>query len=227
MSSTQHQSRRVSTDSSGNGSVDEYTDRDRQRIAAETDASIAKVRAMGPSAFATGHQPDDKDNEAKPDTGERDEAAATSSSSRTPWRNPKKLGKKDKKPKKHMGNKALIASYNWGGPIQGGVSDAVHLLVRQLRKLGISVYCTTLTATEEEIKEAREYGVELIAPSPVPKFKSRDGTPDPDWLYHHKDYFPNLKELANVRFVFGFGMIPPRLHSKLKEMSSTGQHATY
>ncbi|XP_070547097.1 uncharacterized protein [Ptychodera flava] len=207
MLSTQSNSRRGSTGSQNSSGGDEYTERDCQRIAAETDAAIASLRTMGPSAFATGHLPDDKENEAKPDTDEGGEAAATSSSARTPWRNPKKVGKKDKKPKKHMGNKALIASYNWGGPIQGGVSDAIHLLVRLLRKYGISVYCTTLTATEEEIKEAREYGVELIAPSPVPKFKNRDETPNPDWLYHHKDYFPNLKELTNVRFVFGFGMI--------------------
>ncbi|XP_070551245.1 uncharacterized protein [Ptychodera flava] len=207
MLTTQRKRRRGSTGSQDSAGGDEYSDRDRQRIAAETDAAIASVRAMGPSAFATGHLPDDKENEPKPDTNEGGEAVATSSSARTPWRNPKKVGKKDKKPKKHMGNKALIVSYNWGGPIQGGVSDAVHSLVRLLRKYGISVYCTTLTATEEEIKEAREYGVELIAPSPVPKFKNRDETPDPDWLYHHKDYFPNLKELTNVRFVFGFGMI--------------------
>ncbi|XP_070551326.1 uncharacterized protein [Ptychodera flava] len=207
MLSTQNNSRRGSVSSQNGESNNQYSDRDCQRIAAETDAAIASVHAMGPSAFATGHLPDDKENEQKPDTDEGGAAAAISSSARTTWRNPKKVGKKDKKPKKHMGNKALIVSYNWGGPIQGGVSDSVHLLVRLLRKFGISVYCTTLTATEEEIKEAREYGVELIAPSPIPKFKKRDGTPDPDWLYHHKDYFPNLKELTNVRFVFGFGMI--------------------
>ncbi|XP_070551059.1 uncharacterized protein [Ptychodera flava] len=207
MMSTQRQSRRESTSSKGSDSGDEYSDYDRRVISAATDVAIASLRAMGPSAFATGHLPDDKDDEAKPDTLERDEAAATSSSRSTTWRNPKKAGKKDKKTKKNMGNKALIVSSNWGGPIQGGVTDAVHLLIRLLHKLGISTYCTTLTATEEEIKEAKEYGVELITPSPVGRFKSRNGTPDPDWLYHHKDYFPNLKELANVRFVFGFGMI--------------------
>ncbi|XP_070551064.1 uncharacterized protein [Ptychodera flava] len=207
MMSTQRQRRRESTSSVGSDSDDKYSDYDRRLIAAATDAAIASLRAMAPSAFATGHLPDDKDDEGKQDAEERDEAAATSSSRSTPWRNPKKAGKKDKKPKKNMGNKALIVSHNWGGPIQGGVTDAVHLLIRLLHKLGISVYCTALAATEEEIKEAKEYGVELITPSPVGRFKSRNGTPDPDWLYHHKDYFPNLKELANVRFVFGFGMI--------------------
>ncbi|XP_070549270.1 uncharacterized protein [Ptychodera flava] len=190
--------------SPGNG--EEYSRRDRQRISAATDAAIENMRAMGPSPFATGHQPDTQDNEAEPDTIESGQTAVTSSSPSTSRRNSKDNGKEDK-PKKHMGNKALIVGHNWGGPLQGGITDAVHLLARLLRELGIAVYCTTLTATEDEIKEAREYGVELIAPSPVKRFKVRGGKPDPDWLYHHKDYFPNLKELANVRFVFGFGMI--------------------
>ncbi|XP_070548143.1 uncharacterized protein [Ptychodera flava] len=155
---------------------------------------------MSHSAFATGHLPDDKHDKAiKPDTA--------SSSASTPSINSKTVGKKNEKTSKQMENKALIASYKWGGPIQGGVSDAVHILVRLLREFGISVYCTTLTATEEEIKEARRYGVELIPPSPVRKFKSRDEKPNPDWLYHHKDYFPNLKTLVNIRFLLGFGMI--------------------
>ncbi|XP_070549350.1 uncharacterized protein [Ptychodera flava] len=201
MLSTQRHSGRGSGDNGG-----EYSRRDRQRIAAATDAAIADVRAMGPSPFATGHQPNTQDTESRPDTGHRGQAAATSSSPSTSWINPKKT-KKKKKPKKRMGNKAFMLSHSWGGPIQGGVTDAVHLLIRLLHALGLAVYCTTLTATEEEIKEAREYGVELIAPSPLPKFKSRGELPNADWLYRHDDYFPNLEELANVRFVFGFGMI--------------------
>ncbi|XP_070549296.1 uncharacterized protein [Ptychodera flava] len=201
MLSTQRHSGRGNGDNGG-----EYSRRERQRIAAVVDAAIANVLAMGPSPFATGHQPDTQDTEVKPDTGHSGQAAATSSSPSTSWINPKKT-KKIKKPKKRMGNKALILSHSWGGPIQGGVTDAVHLLIRLLRALGLAVYCTTLTATEEEIKEAREYGVELIAPSPLPKFKSRGELPNADWLYRHDDYFPNLEELANVRFVFGFGMI--------------------
>ncbi|XP_070549315.1 uncharacterized protein, partial [Ptychodera flava] len=206
MLSTLRRGRRASTDSRDSVSGDIYSEHDRLLITAATDASIASVQAMGPSAFATGHQPLDKDTEAKQDSGRSDHSSAASSSSSTSSRKLKKAGKKNK-PKKHMGNKALIVSNSWGGPIQGGVTDDVHILIRLLRALGLAVYCTTLTATEEEIVEARKYGVELIAPSPVPKFKARDGIPDPDWLYHHKDFFPNLKELANVRFVFGFGMI--------------------
>ncbi|XP_070549291.1 uncharacterized protein [Ptychodera flava] len=194
MSSTQHHSQRGSTDGSGNGSADEYTDRDRQRIAAETDASIASVRAMGPSAFATGHQPDDKDDEVRPHTDQK-------------WQNASNSPVENNKPKKNMGNKALIVNHSWGGSIQGGVTDSVHLLTRLLRQMGLSVYCTALTATEAEIKEAKAFGVELIVPSPIRKFKDRNDTPDSDWLYHHKHYFTDLKELANVRFVFGIGMV--------------------
>ncbi|XP_070549324.1 uncharacterized protein [Ptychodera flava] len=194
MSSTQHHSQRGSTDGSGNGSADEYTDRDRQRIAAETDASIASVRAMGPSAFATGHLPDDKDNEIRPQAGQS-------------WQNASNSPVENNKPKKNMGNKALIVNHSWGGSIQGGVTDSVHLLIRLLRQMGLSVYCTALTATEAEIKEAKAFGVELIVPSPNRKFKKRNDTPDSDWLYHHKHYFSDLKELANVRFVFGIGMV--------------------
>ncbi|XP_070551502.1 uncharacterized protein [Ptychodera flava] len=205
MLSTQRNSRRGSTDSQDSVNSHEYSHSDRQRIAAEVDAAIAGG-AMRASAFATGHQTDDKDNEVKPDAGRSGQAAASTSSRRASWRNPKKT-RRTTKPKKHMGNKALIVSHRWGGPIQGGVTDAVHLLIRLLRELGLSVYCTVLTATEAEIKEAREYGVELIVPSPKPRFKVRSGTPNGDWLYFHKGYFPNLQELANVRFVFGFGMI--------------------
>ncbi|XP_070549735.1 uncharacterized protein [Ptychodera flava] len=111
------------------------------------------------------------------------------------------------KAKEAYGKQGLDPQSYLGGPIQGGVTDTVHLLIRLLRELGLSVYCTALTATEAEIKEAKEYGVEFIAPSPIPKFKSRGEIPNADWLYRHEDYFPNLKELANVRFVFGFGMI--------------------
>ncbi|XP_070549830.1 uncharacterized protein [Ptychodera flava] len=199
MLSTQRHSQR-----GGDDDGREYSERDCRRIAAATDAAIARVNASWPSAFATGHLQDDKGTEAKPE--KQSEDTSPPSSPCASKRNGRKK-EEEQKPKKHMGNKALILSHTWGGPIQGGVTDTVHLLIQLLRELGLSVYCTALTATEAEIKEAKEYGVELIAPSPIPKFKSRGETPNADWLYRHEDYFPNLKELANVRFVFGFGMI--------------------
>ncbi|XP_070550319.1 uncharacterized protein [Ptychodera flava] len=104
--------------------------------------------------------------------------------------------------KRSMVKKAVIVCDRWGPSIHGGVTDGLHLAIRLLQNMGISVHCTALQATEEEEREAEEMGVTLHLPTKTGVFEFRE--PHRDWLLYHNIHFPKLEELANVKFVFGF-----------------------
>ncbi|XP_070551608.1 uncharacterized protein [Ptychodera flava] len=106
------------------------------------------------------------------------------------------------KTKRSMVTKALIVSDRWGPTIRGGVTDGLHLAIRLLQNMGISVHCTALQASEEEELEAKELDVTLELPTKTGTLQFRE--PHRDWLLHHNEYYPHLEELANVKFVFGF-----------------------
>ncbi|XP_070551526.1 uncharacterized protein [Ptychodera flava] len=69
------------------------------------------------------------------------------------------------KTKRSKVTKALIVCDRWGPSIHGGVTDGLHLAIRLLQNMGISVHCTALQATEEEELEAEELGVNLELPT--------------------------------------------------------------
>ncbi|XP_070548771.1 uncharacterized protein [Ptychodera flava] len=104
--------------------------------------------------------------------------------------------------KRSMVKKAVIVCDRWGPSIHGGVTDGLHLAIRLLQDMGISVHCTALQATEEEEREAEEMGVTLHLPTKTGSLKFKE--PTRDWLLYHNVHFPKLEELANVKFVFGF-----------------------
>ncbi|XP_070550425.1 uncharacterized protein [Ptychodera flava] len=103
--------------------------------------------------------------------------------------------------KRSMVKKAVIVCDRWGPSIHGGVTDGLHLAIRLLQDIGISVHCTALQATEEEEREAEEMGVTLHLPTKTGVFEFRE--PHRDWLLYHNIHYPKLEELANVKFVFG------------------------
>ncbi|XP_070551650.1 uncharacterized protein [Ptychodera flava] len=106
------------------------------------------------------------------------------------------------KPKRNMANKALIVCKRWRPSICGGLPDALHQAIRLLQDMDISVHCTALQATIEEVEDAEKHRVTLVLPEPSGTLKFRKQ--HRDWLLHHYEYYPNLEELANVKFVFGF-----------------------
>ncbi|XP_070551120.1 uncharacterized protein [Ptychodera flava] len=106
------------------------------------------------------------------------------------------------KTKSNMAKKALIVSDRWGPSIHGGITDALHIVIKLLQDMGISVHCTALKATKKEEAEAKKLGVTLELPTQTGVFEFRE--PHSDWLLYHNEHFPDLEELTNVKFVFGF-----------------------
>ncbi|XP_070550656.1 uncharacterized protein [Ptychodera flava] len=111
-------------------------------------------------------------------------------------------GRRGRKTKSNMADKALIVSDRWGPSIHGGVTDALHLVIRLLQDMQISVHCTAVQATPEEEEEAEKLGVTLELPTQTGIFEFRE--PHSDWLLYHNEHYPHLEELTNVKFVFGF-----------------------
>ncbi|XP_070550142.1 uncharacterized protein [Ptychodera flava] len=109
------------------------------------------------------------------------------------------------KTERNMTKKALIVCDRWGPSIHGGVFESMHLVIRLLQKMGISVHCTAIKATREDVEEARKLGVKLELPTTPGSLKFRQ--PNSDWLLYHSKHFPNLRKLTNVKFVFGFSML--------------------
>ncbi|XP_070552117.1 uncharacterized protein [Ptychodera flava] len=101
-----------------------------------------------------------------------------------------------------MVSKALIVSERWGPSIHGGMTDALHVVIRLLQNMRISVHCTAVQATKEEEEEAKKLGVTLELPTKEGLFQFRE--PNGDWLLCPNEYYPKLEELTNVKFVFGF-----------------------
>ncbi|XP_070550884.1 uncharacterized protein [Ptychodera flava] len=101
-----------------------------------------------------------------------------------------------------MVKKAVIVSDRWGPSIHGGITDATHLVIKLLQDMNISVHCTALKASEEEEQEAEDLGVTLELPTKTGTLQFRE--PTRDWLLYHNEHYPDLEELANVKFVFGF-----------------------
>ncbi|XP_070549041.1 uncharacterized protein [Ptychodera flava] len=106
------------------------------------------------------------------------------------------------KTKGNMVKKALIVSDRWGPSIHGGITDALHVVIKLLQDMGISVHCTALKATPKEEADARTLGVTLELPTKEGLFQFRE--PNGDWLLCPNEYYPQLEELSNVKFVFGF-----------------------
>ncbi|XP_070551119.1 uncharacterized protein [Ptychodera flava] len=106
------------------------------------------------------------------------------------------------KTKSNMVKKALIVSDRWGPSIHGGITDALHVVIRLLQDMGISVHCTAVKATKKEEADAKKLGVTLELPTQTGVFEFRE--PHSDWLLYHNEHFPHLEELTNVKFVFGF-----------------------
>ncbi|XP_070550973.1 uncharacterized protein [Ptychodera flava] len=137
-------------------------------------------------------------SDARPSTSDgRGGVAATGS-----YGNGGRRGTATTKPKRNMANKALIVCERWRPSICGGLPDALHLAIRLLQDMNISVHCTALQATIEEVEDAEKHGVTLVLPTQSGTLQFRK--PHRDWLLHHYEYYPHLEELANVKFVFGF-----------------------
>ncbi|XP_070547676.1 uncharacterized protein [Ptychodera flava] len=68
-----------------------------------------------------------------------------------------------------------------------------------LKKTGHSVYITVFDATEEEIRDARNHGIDLIIAAEV-----SEDMPYSDRLLRHQVYFPILKEFKNISVIIGY-----------------------
>ncbi|XP_070552022.1 uncharacterized protein [Ptychodera flava] len=111
-------------------------------------------------------------------------------------------GRRGSKTKSNMADKALIVSDRWGPSIHGGITDALHVVIKLLQEMDISVHCTAIKASPEEEEEADKLDVTLELPTKTGVFEVKE--PHSDWLLYHREHYPHLEELTNVKFVFGF-----------------------
>ncbi|XP_070547634.1 uncharacterized protein [Ptychodera flava] len=94
----------------------------------------------------------------------------------------------------------LIAGTCWwpktGDPSWNIIQKDIAIL---LKTTGHSVYITVFDATEEEIKDAKNHGIDLINAIEV-----LQDMPYSERLLHHQNYFPALKDFHNISFIIGY-----------------------
>ncbi|XP_070551971.1 uncharacterized protein [Ptychodera flava] len=110
---------------------------------------------------------------------------------------------------------ALILLERWGSPIYGGVAAALYQLIDQLKSSGLKIHCTVLEVDGKTIKEAERLGVNLILPERNSLFEEEE--PTYFSLATHATFFPHLKDIPNLGFVFGFGIVSSSVAVHIKD----------
>ncbi|XP_070551960.1 uncharacterized protein [Ptychodera flava] len=109
---------------------------------------------------------------------------------------------------------ALILIDRWDLPIHGGIAAALYQLIDQLKTCGLAVHCTVLENTGNTVREAERLEVNLILPERKPLFKKCK--PNHIWLAAHEIFFPQIKKIANLKFIFGFGIVSSAIALDIK-----------
>ncbi|XP_077996817.1 uncharacterized protein LOC144450123 [Glandiceps talaboti] len=121
-----------------------------------------------------------------------------------------------------MSPTALIVCEKLGSQFEGDSTGGIYLLVRLLQEMGMTVHATVLNGNKRDRESARKLGVKLIYPTPMGRYAYK--TPNTGWLVDHEHYFPNLKDVEDVRFVFGVSILrcnaALKIHSDLFPWSS-------
>ncbi|XP_077870344.1 uncharacterized protein LOC144363593 [Saccoglossus kowalevskii] len=95
----------------------------------------------------------------------------------------------------------LLVNDEWGTE-KGGIST-IHrqaaMLLSDTRNC--DVYALTLTATDKDIDDAREHGINLIKAQVHARLINKD--PCVDWFINDKSFFPGLDKITNVQAIIG------------------------
>ncbi|XP_070549022.1 uncharacterized protein [Ptychodera flava] len=110
---------------------------------------------------------------------------------------------------------ALILLERWGSPIHGGIAAALYQLLDQLKSSGLTIHCTVLDANGTTEKEAERLGVTLVLPKRNALFKKEK--PSYFWLSTHTTFYPHLKDIPNLKFIFGFGIVSSSVAVHIKD----------
>ncbi|XP_070549125.1 myb-like protein X [Ptychodera flava] len=102
----------------------------------------------------------------------------------------------------HTVSEALLVSTSWN------TASQQTTLVKDFCDPVSKLYCTVLDVevSEDQKKDAESVGVTLI---PATRSKWLDPDEDPpgvNWLVHHDKYYPQLKDLLNIKHVVSFSL---------------------
>ncbi|XP_070551996.1 uncharacterized protein [Ptychodera flava] len=109
----------------------------------------------------------------------------------------------------------LILLERWGSPIHGGIAAALYELIDQLKSCGHIIHCTVLEADGKTEREAERLGINLILPERNSLFEKEK--PSHFWLAAHKIFYPHLKDIPDLRFIFGFGIVSSSVAVHIKD----------
>ncbi|XP_070552000.1 uncharacterized protein [Ptychodera flava] len=109
----------------------------------------------------------------------------------------------------------LILLERWGSPIHGGITAALYQLIDQLKSCGLTIHCTVLEEDANAVREAQRLGVTLVSPARKPLFDKEK--PSYIWLQAHDTFFPHLKKIQRLMYVFGFGITSSAVALDIKD----------
>ncbi|XP_070551963.1 uncharacterized protein [Ptychodera flava] len=110
---------------------------------------------------------------------------------------------------------ALILCERWGSSIHGGIAASLYQLIDQLKSCGLNIHCTILEEDANAVREAERLGVTLVSPARKPLFEKEK--PSYIWLQAYDTFFPHLKKIKGLMFVFGFGITSSAVALDIKD----------